>query len=318
MMKGVASRLGTRAAEAALSLFVLVTMIFLFAHAMPGGPGYAILGLKSQPAGVDAVNLQLGVDTPIWVQYLTWWGHLLRGSLGTSYLLGRPVAALLADYAGRTIPLQAAGLLLGATLALAGGLLQGAFYRAWPGRVLGVAALILYATPGFVIATVLVLACQGWLPAEGVADLHAANPGLADRLRHLVLPALSIGLMIYATLARVLAESVDTELAALYTRTAAMKGLDRAAILLRHVARNALRPMVTLLGLSLPGLFAGSVVVESVFAYPGLGWLLWRSALSHDYPVLIGGTLLVGVATIAGNLLAEGVNAVLDPRIRRV
>ncbi|MEJ0049556.1 MAG: ABC transporter permease [Rhodospirillales bacterium] len=127
----------------------------------------------------------------------------------------------------------------------------------------------------------------------------------------------TIALVVYASLARFFAESVDGELARPYARTAAAKGLAFPAILLRHVAPNAVRPLVTLVGLSLPGVFSASVVVESVFSYPGLGWLLWRSALARDYPVLIGIVLVVGVVTIVGNLAADFVNAMLDPRLRK-
>jgi peptide/nickel transport system permease protein len=315
-MQSVWRELAARCAEAAASLAILVTLTFFMAHAIPGGPGYAIMGLKAQPAAVDAVNLQLGLDTPLWWQYATWWRHLAQGSLGTSYLLNQPVAALLADYAGRTVPLQALGLGMGLMLALTAGCLHGAFYRAWQGRLLGGMALVLYATPGFVIGSVLVLCTEGWLPPGGFADLHRAVPTLGDRLIHLILPALTIGLMTYAALAGFVAESVHAELGKPYARTAAAKGLAPAAILLRHALPNALRPLVTLLGLALPSLFAGSMVIESLFAYPGLGWLLWRSAISHDYPILVGGVLVLGMATIIGNLAAEAINAALDPRLR--
>ncbi len=316
MMRSVWRELAGRCAEAAASLAILATLTFFMARAMPGGPGYSIMGLRAQPAAVDAVNLQLGLDVPLWMQYAAWWRHLSQGSLGTSYLLNQPVAELLADYAGRTLPLQAAGLALGLVLALVAGCLHGAFYSAWPGRFLGGLALVIYATPGFVIGTVLVLCTEGRLPPGGFADLHEALPTLGDRLVHLILPALTIGLMTYAALARFVAESVHAELGKSYALTAAAKGLAPGAILLRHALPNALRPLVTLLGLALPSLFAGSVVVESLFAYPGLGWLLWRSAISHDYPILIGGVLVLGIATIIGNLAAEVLNAALDPRLR--
>ena len=229
---GYAGRyLATRIAEAALALVVLVTLTFFMVHAMPGGPGYAILGLKSQPTALAAVNLQLGVDTPILYQYGAWWRHLAHGSLGTSYVLNRPVAVVLLDYAGRTLPLQAAGLGLGLVLSFVGGLAHGALYRAWAGRLLGGLELLLYATPGFVIGTFLVLATEGWLPPGGIADLHQAVPSLTDRLAHLVLPATSIGLMTYSMLARYLAESIHAELASAYALTAAAKGLAPMPIL---------------------------------------------------------------------------------------
>jgi peptide/nickel transport system permease protein len=154
----------------------------------------------------------------------------------------------------------------------------------------------------------------GWLPAGGANDLRLLHPGLADTLRHLVLPLSTVALAAFAGLAPYFAQSVDHELQRGYVRTARAKGLTPRDVLLRHVLRNALRPLVTMLGLSFPALIAGSVVVESVFSFPGLGWLLWRSALAHDYPVLVGIVLLVGVATILGNLAAELVNTWLDPR----
>jgi peptide/nickel transport system permease protein len=132
------------------------------------------------------------------------------------------------------------------------------------------------------------------------------------------MPVFTVALTAYAGLAPYFAQAVHQELQAPYARTARAKGLTRWGVARRHVFRNALRPLVTMLGLSFPTIVAGSVVVESVFNYPGLGWLLWRSALSHDYPVIIGIVLLIGVATIAGNLAAELINTWLDPRARYV
>ena len=316
MMKAVGRRLWMRCGEAAVSLAILVTLTFFLAHASPGGPAYAIMGLKSRPDSVAAVDHMIGTDTTLLQQYLTWWAHLLRGNLGNSTLLSQPVAALLPGYARRSIVLQAAGMGLGVCLALIGGIVHGWAYRSWFGRLLGGIEMVLYAMPGFVIGTFLVFCLSGWLPPGGISDLHQAVPGFADRLRHIVLPALSVGLMAYAGLARFLAEGIASELDLPYARTAVAKGLAPWAVLRRHVLGNALRPVITLLGLSLPGFVAGSVAIESVFAYPGLGWLLWRSALSHDYPLLIGGVLLIGAATILSNLAADVTIVCLDPRQR--
>jgi peptide/nickel transport system permease protein len=311
-------RVAARAGEAALSLILLVTLAFFLAHAAPDGPEYAILGVRMSPTRVHQVAVRLGLAMPVWRQYEIWWRHVLQGSLGYSFLLNRPVTGLLADYAGNSAALLGAGFGCGFLLTLAGGLAHGAWYRRWPGRVLGGVELLLYAVPGFVIGTVLILvfsAWLGWLPPGGVADLRLASPGLSDFARHLVLPALTVALVVYAGLARFFAESVDTELGRPYARTAAAKGLSPRAILFRHVAPNAIRPLITLVGLSLPGLFAASVVVESVFSYPGLGWLLWRSALARDYPVLIGIVLIIGILTVVGNLFADLLNTLLDPRL---
>jgi peptide/nickel transport system permease protein len=314
----LARKVAVRGAEAALSLTLLVTLTFFLAHAAPDGPVYAILGVRLSPSRVHQVATRLGLMKPIWQQYLIWWANVLRGSLGYSFLLNRPVTSLLAEYAGNSAWLLGAGFGGGLLLTVAGGLAHGAWYRGWPGRVLGGFELVFYALPGFVIGTILALVFSGWLgwlPSGGMTDLRLADPGFGDFARHLVLPASTVALVVYAGLARFFAESVDTELRRPYARTAAAKGLSFWAILARHAAPNAARPLITQIGVSLPGLFAASVAVESVFSYPGLGWLLWRSALARDYPVLIGIVLIIGVLTVIGNLIADLLNTLLDPRL---
>ncbi len=310
-----------RCAEALITLFVLVSLAFALAHAVPGGPAYAILGLKAHPISVTAVDLQLGTDVPVWRQYAIWWSHVVQGQLGTSYRLNRDVRAVIADYLGNTLALDAAGLALAAAAGFFTGLVHGMRPDTAIGRAIDALELSIYAMPGFFIATLMLMlfaTTLHWLPAGGVVNLRVAHPGMLDRLRHIVLPACSLALLGLPGFSRVLAQSVQSEFARDYVRTARARGLGELPILWRHVLPNALRPFVTLLGLSLPGVFAAGVVVESVFAYPGLGWLLWRSAVSHDYPVLIGIVLLVGAATIAGNFLADIVNSRLDPTTKYV
>ena len=309
-------RAGLRAAESLVTLAVLVTLAFALAHAAPGGAAYSILGLKARPVSVAAVDMQLGLDVPAWRQYAIWWGHLLHGYFGTSYLLNRPVAEVIGEYAGNTLALDITGLALAVALGLACGVVHGVYGRRWPGRLIGFAEILFYAMPGFFAGALLLMIFSvwlRWLPAGGVADLRLADPGLADRLRHLILPAATLMLLGFAGFSRVTAQSLRTELGRDYTRSARARGLSESRILWRHVMPNALRPAITLLGLSIPGLLAASVVVESVFSYPGLGWLLWRSALAHDYPVLVALVLLMGVATVLGNLAADLVNTWLDP-----
>jgi peptide/nickel transport system permease protein len=211
------------------------------------------------------------------------------------------------------------GIVLATLLALATGLLHGVFYRRFLGKAIGGLEIAFYALPSFFIGTMLILIfASTWrlLPAAGVGDLRLATPSPGDWFKHLILPVATVTIFTFAALSRYFAQSVHEELGRDYVRTAASKGLTFPAILFGHVFRNALRPLVTMLGLSIPFIFAGSVVVETVFGYPGLGWLLWRSALSHDYPVLIAIVLLIGVLTVLGNLLADVVNTLLDPRVR--
>jgi peptide/nickel transport system permease protein len=308
-----------RLAASAASLALLATAVFCVLHATPGGPAYAILGLKASPAAVETVDRAVGLDQPVWRQFLIWWAHLLHGQLGVSYLLNRNVATLIRDYGANSLVLYAAGITAASLLGLGAGLLHGMFWGRATGRALGALEIGFYAMPGFFVATMLVAGFStwlGWLPAGGIADLRLQQPGAWDTLRHLILPAAAVALTGFAPLSRYFASSVRQELAADYARAAAARGLGRLAILWRHVARNALRPFVTMLGLSFPSLISSMLVIETVFGYPGLGWLLWRSAVRQDYPVVMGVVLVTGLMTVAANLAADIANSWLDPRLR--
>jgi len=313
MMAMVLRRLGS----GALSIFILVSLVFCLAHLTPGGPAFSILGQKATPASVAALNARLGLNTPLVAQYFIWWGHLLHGQLGYSYLLNRPVGALLWYYEVNTLVFYSIAICLSTALAILLGLVQGVWHGRWPGQIIGGFQLVFYAAPPFFVAAMLVLVfAVQWhaLPASGIVNLRLAHPGLGSYAAHLVLPVVTVTLLTVSPLSRYFGEAVHEELGKDYVRTARAKGVGFVAILLRHVLRNALRPLVTMLGLSFPYIFTGGVIVESVFNYPGLGWLLWRSALSQDYPVLIAIVLLIGLLTVLGNLLADLVNGLLDPR----
>jgi peptide/nickel transport system permease protein len=310
-------RLLRRLLSSVISIFILVTLVFFLAHLTPGGPAFSILGQKATPASVAAMNARLGLSAPLLAQYGLWWAHLLQGKLGYSYLLNRPVGALLWDYEINTLVFYAIAIFLSTVLAILLGALQGVWYGRWPARGIGAFQLIFYATPPFFTAAMLVLWFSvglRWLPASGIGNPRLAHPGIGSYAAHLVLPVITVMLLTVPMLSRYFGEAVHEELGKDYVRTARAKGVGFAAILFVHVLRNALRPLVTMLGLSFPYIFTGGVIVESVFNYPGLGWLLWRSALGRDYPVLIAIVLLIGLLTVLGNLLADIVNGLLDPR----
>lgn len=309
----------TRLASSVLTLAILITIVFFMVHSTPGGPAYSILGQKATPAAVHELNVRLGLNHTIWHQYVIWWWHLLQGRLGYSYLLNRPVTQLIGTYMENTLALYVGSILLSLVLSIGFGLIQGVTWGRWPARLIGALQLALYALPVFFVGTILILYVAvnwGVLPAGGIANIELRSPGILDYARHLVLPVITVGLLGTAALSRYFGTSVHEELGKEYVRTALAKGLTFRAVLFRHVLRNALRPLVTILGLSFPYIFAGSVLVETVFDYPGLGYLLWRSALSQDYPVISAIVLLIGVLTVLGNLLADLVNGLLDPRER--
>jgi peptide/nickel transport system permease protein len=309
--------IGTRLASSSLTILILVTLVFFMVHLTPGGPAYSILGQKATAASVANLNARLGLDQPLWKQYAIWWWHLAHGQLGYSYLLNRPVGTLLIQYELNTLVFYTVSIVLSTVLSILIGMVQGVYFGRWPAKLVGALQLGFYALPAFFVAAMLVL----WFsvdiplfPASGIVNLRLEHPGLSSYAAHLVLPVTTITLLTVSSLSRYFGEAVHEELGKDYVRTARAKGVNFTAILFGHVLRNALRPLVTILGLSFPYIFTGGVIVESVFNYPGLGWLMWRSALSQDYPILIAIVLVIGILTVLGNLLADLVNGLLDPR----
>lgn len=305
-----------RLGSSLLSLALLVTLVFFMIYATPGGPAYSILGVHATPTAVASLNRQMGLDHPIWRQYLTWWGHLLHGNLGYSFTQHAPVADLMGSYLHNTLLLDAVAATAAIALAIVLGLLQGARSRDL-GRVIGAGQIIGYSLPTFFVGTILILvfaADLAWLPPGGLGDT-ARSPGLASLWRHLTLPAITLAAPLAAGLSRYFGHQVRDEYRQDYVRAAQARGLGPLRIAYGHVLRNAVRPLVTLIGMMIPYLFVGGVLTESVFDYPGLGWLLWRSALEQDYPTLTAIVLLIGVLTILGNLAADLVNTLLDVRV---
>ncbi len=318
-MTGLLRTLRSRLGSALLSLLILVSIAFVLIHLTPGGPAYSILGQGAKPAAIAAVNHALGLDRPLWQQYGRYLWALAHGDLGASYIYSRPVGQMLLSYERNTLALQLVSLAASLLIGLALGLAHGVYYTRTLGRAIGGLELALYAVPTFFSGTLLILWFSmglGWFPAGGLENLRLPRQTPGAVLAHLALPAVTIVLFTVPTLSRYFAQSVHEELGRDYVRSAAARGASPARILLRHVLRNALRPLVTILGLSLPAIFAGGIVTETVFSYPGLGWLLWQSATSQDYPVVVGIVLVIGVLTVLGNLLADLVNGLLDPRTR--
>ena len=313
MLRTLERRLGS----ALLSLLILVSIAFVLIHVTPGGPAYSILGPGAKPAAIAAINHEFGLDLPIWRQYLRWLWQLLHGQLGSSYIYSRPVGQMLLSYERNTLALQVVSLAASLLIALALGLAHGVYYSGHIGSAIGGLELALYALPTFFTGTLLILWFSmglDWFPAGGLENLRLPEQTFGAAVSHLSLPAITIILFTVPTLSRYFAQSVHEELGRDYVRSAAARGASPMRILLRHVLRNALRPLVTILGLSLPTIFAGGIVTETVFSYPGLGWLLWQAATSQDYPVVVGIVLVIGVLTVLGNLLADVVNGLLDPR----
>ncbi|MCB5912222.1 ABC transporter permease [Streptomyces pinistramenti] len=307
----------TRLAQALVVLLLVSVIVFVLLHLLPGGPARAILGVQATPQSLAHFNHQQGYDRSLPEQYVRYLGRLLSGDLGESYKLNQSVSSLIAERLPRTALLAGLSLALAAALAVPLGILQAVRRGKAADYVLTGAAFLAYATPVFFLGLVLVLVFSQQLqlfPAEA-PQADSVGGILADP-RSLVLPVVTTALGIIAAFSRYMRSAVLDNLGEEYVRTARAKGQSGARIMARHVLRNALIPLATLVGLYLPTLLSGTLVVESMFNYPGMGLLFWNSAQGSDFPVLLGVTLVVGVFTVIGSLITDIAYAVLDPRIR--
>jgi len=301
----------------------VVTLTFLLLHAAPGDPIELLLGQTATAEQVAAQRRALGLDRPLPAQFASWLGRLGRGDWGTSIAKGRPVRAILGDAWPATVRLVALSLVLSYLIGLFIGAIQAARSRSRTDTILSVTTVTLFALPGFWLALMLVLVFTywaRWLPAFGAAGLDAdylsGGAWMVDRLRHLALPLTTLTLIGIGGAARFVRGAMLDTLSQPFITTARAKGLVPRHVIARHALRNALTPIVTLLGLSLPALFSGAVFIEAVFAWPGVGRILVEAVQARDYPVVMAATTVSAVLVVAGNLLADILAAWLDPRVR--
>lgn len=303
----------------AIPLFFLITLIaFGLLHLAPGDPATLLYGTEMTPDQRAQIRAAWGLDEPLPVQYVKWLGNLLRGDMGRSFVDGRPALLVIAERIPATLQLTLSGLLVALVLGLSVGIVA----ALKPYSALGYASTFFstffYSLPNFWLALLLILLFSVWLkvlPSAGIESLRGET-GLADRLAHLAMPAFVVSLREMGRLIRFTRASLLDVMSQDYIRTALGKGLTMRVVTLRHALRNALIPVVTLLGLSLPQLLSGAIVVETIFAWPGIGRLVVDSAFQRNYTVLMGEIVMVSLVVIAGNLLADVAYAVIDPRIR--
>jgi peptide/nickel transport system permease protein len=286
----------------------VATLTFALIHLVPGDPVLAILGDFAAPADVAQMRHELKLDLPLWQQYLYFLSGIVRGDLGESISQHEPVARLIRERFPATLELAFAGLFVAILLAFPLGMIAGANpggtadMGAMGFAILGISVPHLYLGPLLMIVFSLDL---GWFPLTGRGGLS-----------HLVLPAVTLGTALAAIIARMLRQSLVQVLETDYMRTARSKGLSRAAAVLHHGLRNALTPVVTLLGLQAGALLTGSIVVEMIFSWPGLGRLMITAINSRDYPLVEGCVLVFALSYVVVNMLTDLVYSVVDPRIR--
>ncbi|OYU19951.1 MAG: glutathione ABC transporter permease GsiC [Rhodobacteraceae bacterium PARR1] len=294
--------------QSALILLGISFVTFLLLFVLPADPVRQIAGRSATPATVENIRQQLGLDQPFIVQYGRYLGNLLQGDLGRSYLQKTQVSELIMSRLPATLQLMAAGILaelvLGLTMGIAAALMRG---RAGD-QVLMMASFVTVSAPQFVVSLLLlyVFAVKlGWFPIGGYGTLA-----------HLVLPAVTLGILGSGWYSRMMRSSMIEVLRADYIRTARAKGLSRGRVVLRHALPNAILPVIAMIGIDIGIFMGGIVVVESVFGWPGIGQLAWQAIQRVDIPIIMGVTLVSALAIVIGNLVADVIAPLIDPRIR--
>lgn len=290
------------------ALWLILTMVFLLVHIVPGDPVQQMLGEGARAEDLEQLRHALGLDLPLHVQYGGYLARLVRGDWGRSFRFDTPVLRVVLERYPATLELAFAGLLVCAAIGIPAGVWSAHRRGHAADRTVGVFTLLGLSVPSFALGPLLILLFSiefGWLPVSG-----------RNGPRTLILPAVSLGAALAAILTRMVRSSMIEELSSDYVRTARAKGLSSGAVLFRHAFRNALIPIITILGLQFGTLLAGTIVTETIFSWPGIGRLTVQAISARDYPLLQGCILLIALSYVVVNLLTDLIYTLVDPRIR--
>ena len=311
------SYLVRRVSQSVAVLFIVTVIVFSILHFLPGSPARAILGMRATPGAIQAFNNANGYNRALPMQYLLYVGRLLHGNLGFSYHFDQSVGSLLVLDLPKSALLVGSSYVVALLIAIPMGIVQALRREKLLDHALTTFSFVGYAMPTFWLGILLVVWFSSKLhlfPSEGPQGA-SVSASLTDP-KALVLPVATLTIVTVAQFSRFMRASTVENLLQDYIRTARAKGLPDWQIVTRHLFRNSVLPIITLVGLSLPGVLSGAIIVEALFNYPGMGWLFWTATGAHDYPVLMGFTIVVAAATVIGNLLADIAYAAADPRIR--
>lgn len=287
----------------------ILTLVFALIHLIPGDPAIQIAGENARPEDVERIREQLGLNRPIWEQYVEFMTGLLKGDLGESFHTSEPVMAEIMSRYGATLQLAFGGMIIALLVAFPLGIASGVYRNSWIDNGARFFALIGVSMPNFWFGPLLIMVFAiylDWFPVSG----------REDGLRSLVLPSLTMGLSLAAILTRMIRISLSEELGQLYVTTALSKGVSRRIAIFKHALRNALIPVITIIGLQFGALLTGAIITEQIFAYPGLGRLLIQSIVRRDYPQVQGVILVIALTYIIVNLLTDLFYSYIDPRIQ--
>jgi peptide/nickel transport system permease protein len=290
-------------------IWLVVSLVFLLIHLVPGDPIAQMLGEGAPPADIAATRHLYGLDAPLGQQYLNYWKGVLHGDLGRSIRLNKSVTLSLAQAYPYTLRLTLASLLVALFLSIPAGVRSAQRRNRWDDRLLSVISLFGLSFPNFALGPILILLFSiklGWLPVSG-----------AGSFANIVLPSLTMGSALAAILTRMVRTSMLEELSQDYIRTARAKGLPERAVVYRHALRNAMIPVLTVVGLQFGALLAGAIVTEKIFSWPGIGRLTVDAISSRDYALVQGCILAIGLTYVAVNFLTDVLYSVANPRIRQ-
>lgn len=308
-----------RLAVLPFSLLAVSILTFSFLHLVPGDPVDALGGENLSAAELAQLRREMGLDQPIVVQFAYWLGHVLQGDLGKSIRSNKPVVDEVLGRLGVSVELAVIAVCLALLIGILGGAIATRWRGTWADRSIMMAATLGMSVPNYFVATLFVLVISLYLPEFGVVSYVPLGTGVLANLQSLFFPALALATLSGATFCRyVRGATEDIIRNAEFLRTARSKGASEARILFRHIIPNSLVPLATVAGLQLAYLIGGAVVIESIFALPGLGQLLLASIAQRDYPVIQGCVLLKGTVFVVINLVIDLVYPLLDPRVQLV
>ena len=318
----MAAFLVRRLIQGVIVVAFVATIVFLLLHLAPGDP-YTVAMDNAQITADVLENWRhsAGLDLPVWQQFTRYVANVFRGDLGFSYT-GRPVLHALRDAIPNTLLLMAVGIAGGFALGIAVAIAQVKHQGKWVDRALGWISMIFFAFPDFWLALLVVLSLSSLLhlPLGGAVDMLHDDMGpaarIGDRITHLILPALTLTLLYFPIIARHQRAALMDVLPSEYIAAARAKGVDERTLIRRHALRNALLPVITILGVAFPALLTGAVFIEYVFSWPGMGYLIVTAINGRDYPLLTAAVILGGAFVVIGSLLADTLYRLLDPRIR--
>ncbi|RVU71635.1 MULTISPECIES: oligopeptide ABC transporter permease [Lactobacillus] len=302
-------------------LIVLSIIVFILAKMMPGDPFTGLINPNTDPKEIARLRQAAGLNDPIWVQYFRWVGNLFHGDLGTSYVQHVSVTSLIADRAVNTFWLSLLTVVITYALAIPMGITAGRREGHWQGTLIQIFNYITFAIPGFVVYILgiwLFGYTLGWFPISGSVSGSASGffPVIWSRFYHMLLPAILAAVISTTGTVQYLRIGILDNRVEDYVRTARSKGVPEKVVFNKHILRNSLLPIAAFFGNTITGLLSGSVIIETVFNYPGMGQLFMDSISQRDYTTLTALILLYGILTLIGNLLSDIIMSIVDPRIR--